>query len=364
MRAGVLLTYLLLIASTLPAQIIESLALSHDTVTVGDPIGVIYKLQLPPGEAAVAGVDYGTMMDSLQSLSLVDQRASPAEADWEGDFMSVSDNTLLRSQLGLRQAANGSRTYADTFVLTVYETGSYTLHLPTLLIDSTQNMMERISGTSPSFVVGVTGDFVSFVEAHKDSMSMDKIKANLRPNVENIFTKKSISDYWPLLTILGLVLLAVLFYLGYRYRQNQSSTPLLPKPTAPAYYLTMKKLSKLRQEKLWLKDKDKEYQSQLTHTIREYLEKRYQIKALESTTGELKKALGDKVTTDQNSELINILQIADLVKFAKAQTTDDLNEQFLDRADDFVRDTQDQMEGWNEQDYLEQMTAYQNQFKK
>ena len=126
----------------------------------------------------------------------------------------------------------------------------------------------------------------------------------------------------------------------------------------------MKKLSKLRQEKLWLKDKDKEYQSQLTHTIREYLEKRYQIKALESTTGELKKALGDKVTTDQNSELINILQIADLVKFAKAQTTDDLNEQFLDRADDFVRDTQDQMEGWNEQDYLEQMTAYQNQFKK
>ena len=88
------------------------------------------------------------------------------------------------------------------------------------------------------------------------------------------------------------------------------------------------------------KGKVKEYQTELTFVIREYLENRFDIQALESTTSEVIADLEDKdFDTKQASTLSRILQIADLVKFAKATPSAELHESFLDDAENFVSET-------------------------
>ena len=96
-------------------------------------------------------------------------------------------------------------------------------------------------------------------------------------------------------------------------------------------------MAKLKAEKLWQQGQVKTYQSRLTHIIREYLENRYNIPALESTTDEILHYL-KKVDFDNQwkDKLQNILQIADLVKFAKAKPPVDFHDQVLKEAEDFV----------------------------
>ena len=74
--------------------------------------------------------------------------------------------------------------------------------------------------------------------------------------------------------------------------------------------------------------------------MREYLENRYNISALESSTHEilddLKKVDFDDRFKDNLSEM---LSIADLVKFAKADSTGDINTRILNQAEEFVSTT-------------------------
>ena len=125
-------------------------------------------------------------------------------------------------------------------------------------------------------------------------------------------------------------------------RKPTEPKPTIPKPQEiiPASTIAIEKLQKLRDGKIWEQGKIKEYQSELTYVIREYLENRYNINALENTTIEInqdlkKLNLKESLTTD----LQNILQVADLVKFAKAQPDQNVHEQFLDKAVEFVQTT-------------------------
>ena len=99
----------------------------------------------------------------------------------------------------------------------------------------------------------------------------------------------------------------------------------------------MTALGKLKEEKLWQQGQVKEYQSRLTYIIREYLENRYEVPALESTTEEIQRSL-KQVDFDSSwkDKLSNILQVADLVKFAKAKPPVDFHDQVWKEAEDFV----------------------------
>lgn len=105
----------------------------------------------------------------------------------------------------------------------------------------------------------------------------------------------------------------------------------------PAHEIAFEKLEKLRREELWKNDRVKEHQTQLSFIVREYLENRYQIKALESTTAEINRDLNEADLGVQDvAQLRDLLQIADLVKFAKAKPEEDIHARFLQQAVDFV----------------------------
>jgi len=197
------------------------------------------------------------------------------------------------------------------------------------------------SGTSQVFVSPPFD--VSALES--DTLSIVPIKDILRE-------KKNLSDYmfilWTLAGFLGLTLIWFLINRLNRPKQEQQTIIELKKP---AHEIALQKLNVLKQEQLWENGKIKEYQSELTYTIREYLENRYGIQALESTTDEIANELKKhNLDSADEMELKNILQVADLVKFAKATPELSIHERFLNKAFEFVNKTKQMLIQSEEQD--------------
>jgi len=138
-----------------------------------------------------------------------------------------------------------------------------------------------------------------------------------------------------------LVLTALIWYFTKR-RKVKPVVNIPEKPKVPAHQLALEKLHALNAQKLWQQDEMKRYYSELTDIIREYLEKRYQIHAMEQTTDEIFKSLKHRnILGIEKDKLKQILVLADLVKFAKEKPLSTDNEQSMDYAISFVKNTQE-----------------------
>ena len=173
----------------------------------------------------------------------------------------------------------------------------------------------------------------------------------ISPINDIIKEKKVWTDYkWWIIAaaLLVSVILALLFLPKlFLSRDSKETVQKQQKPVLPAHVIALNKLAKLKKEKIWKEGKVKEFQSQLTHILREYLENRYNIKALEQTTSEIINSLSAINIPEKYISLISeILQIADMVKFAKAKPEEDINEIFLDKTIEFVEETK-QLPGEN-----------------
>jgi len=136
-----------------------------------------------------------------------------------------------------------------------------------------------------------------------------------------------------------LAVVAALIYFLLRKRKP-ARTVAPPAINIPLHERILKALSALEHERVWQHGDHKGYHSRLTDLLRGYIEERYRVPALESTTDELIKELRvSPLTTDQRGQLQNMLELADLVKFAKTLPSPQENEQMMAGACRFVRDT-------------------------
>jgi hypothetical protein len=144
--------------------------------------------------------------------------------------------------------------------------------------------------------------------------------------------------------IIGAVLLILLAILIVRQlrkkRQPASAIQSIKQTKRPAHEVAMEQLLKLEQEELWQQGKVKTYHDRLSDIVRAYIEERYQIPALESTTDEIsKKIRSTDLRQQQLDDLMQILHIADLAKFAKMEPTRNDNLDSMDRAKAFIQST-------------------------
>ena len=139
---------------------------------------------------------------------------------------------------------------------------------------------------------------------------------------------------------LGILLLTALIWYWIKKRKNKPAKVEPPKPVIPLHVIALDKLNALKTEKLWEKGQVKQYHSELTDIIREYLEKRYQINAMEQTSEEIFSGLKHlKIAEQDTNKLRQMLLLADLVKFAKASPLNSDNEQSMENAISFVTNT-------------------------
>jgi hypothetical protein len=143
--------------------------------------------------------------------------------------------------------------------------------------------------------------------------------------------------------LIALAIYFIICLIIYIILRRKDKKPLfkIEKPLEPAHIIAFRELEVLKAEKLWQKGMIKQYYTKLTDIVRKYLEHRFNILAMESTSDEIFDSIKDIKIIESQAQgyLENLLRLADFVKFAKAQPLPDENENSWNNAYNFVLDT-------------------------
>ena len=141
---------------------------------------------------------------------------------------------------------------------------------------------------------------------------------------------------WVLGGLGAVALIALCVYLIRRRRDAASDD----RHKDPAHIVALRKLDQYRGNAMWAPDKQKQFYSGVTDTLREYMASRYGISAMEMTTAEIFDVMK---SSDVPSELLYVVkelfERADFVKFAKYVASEEDNASVLPVAVRFVTET-------------------------
>jgi hypothetical protein len=131
-------------------------------------------------------------------------------------------------------------------------------------------------------------------------------------------------------------LIALCIYL-IRRRRNAASEE---RHKDPAHIVALRKLDQYRGNSMWIPEKQKQFYSGVTDTLREYMASRYGISAMEMTTAEIFDGMkSSDVPSDLLAVVKELFERADFVKFAKYVASEEDNASVLPVAVRFVTET-------------------------
>lgn len=242
----------------------------------------------------------------------------PASPEW-APFEPVRDSTFAE------QVYPDSFVYRKDYILAAFDSGQ--LRIPSLPVPLAIGGATRDTLHTPE--IPVTVDFIEV-----------DTSAAYRPIKPLIRFPRAWTEY--LLWYIGVLLLLVLAALIWWWKKRKKSATEAPEKvdTRPAHVIALEKLEKLEMESLWQKGEVKEYHDRVSDIVREYIEKRFGIPALESTSNELLTFMSKTDIRQRELEnLKSILTIADIVKFARGLPTRDQNVEVMERARAFIEET-------------------------
>ncbi len=114
----------------------------------------------------------------------------------------------------------------------------------------------------------------------------------------------------------------------------------------PAHLVALRRLNDLKDQKLLEDGEFKLFYDRLSEIAREYMENRFQIRALEMTTEEFLTSLGRKdfLNLAQKKAMTEFLQYSDLVKFAKHQPIREEGDRALKIIYGLIEETKEEIE--------------------
>lgn len=202
---------------------------------------------------------------------------------------------------------NGLTTYKQRLLITGWDSGMFTI--PVFTFTSVPQGAQPYTITTDSFAVMVQTVPVDTTQPFK-------------PIVDIMSVKMSWRDYiWYIVG--GIIAIALIVFLVYYFRKNKKTA--IPVPSTPKYVETpyekaLRLLNELEQKQLWQQGNIKEYYTELTDVLREFIEERFRTQAMELTTDELLVVVRKhKDMMRHHDALRTVLQTADMAKFAKAE---------------------------------------------
>ena len=211
----------------------------------------------------------------------------------------------------------------QTFTVSAYDSGYYII--PPLSFFLNGDTAQKVAETNPLLISVFT-------------VAVDTTKPirDIRGVVEVPLTWR---DYLPwILGVIGVLIAVIIGYYLY-HKFTKRIIPLLEKKITlrPAHEIALEDLKKLDAEKLWQQGNFKSYHTQLADIIRQFIENRWVVTAMELTTDEiLQHSFVLNTSNASREQLANVLRLADMVKFAKAQPIANDNEQSMRVANEFV----------------------------
>lgn len=144
-------------------------------------------------------------------------------------------------------------------------------------------------------------------------------------------------DFW---WVFLLVVLAVCaFFYGMRRYRGKGLPFIAPKERPKPWIVALDSLQRLKNRKLWEQGMEKEYFTDLTDILREYLYERFGINAMEMTTRQIMDKIHESDLRDKRDYVKQILNVADFVKFAKVRPLPADSIAAYDNAVKFVEET-------------------------
>ncbi|MBX2902026.1 MAG: hypothetical protein KF872_00625 [Chitinophagales bacterium] len=310
-----LVAWIAMSSAVCKAQVTVSLVPDSNHIVIGDFLGVKFAAKYPTS----AQVQFPMFKDSLGSLDII--------SIGKKDTAAIGSEIIVSQQL----------------TLSAYDSGVYTVAPIAVLF--TQN------GIADS----------AFTEAFEIAVATVPVDTaqNFKPIKGPLEVKRNWKEFLPYILVgLAIIALGLLgWWLFKKYYKPKGKTEEEINRPKVAHVWALKELQKLEQEKLWQSADAKAYYSRLTDIFRKYLEYRFNLQALESTTDEIELMLRtDDISTEARIEIVEVLKQADLVKFAKQLPLPEQSKNALYTTREFVKTT-----AWKEEDIRKQST---NQTKK
>ncbi len=269
-------------------------------------------------ELAVASRDIATV-----TWPLVENQLS--------EFIEIVDSTAIDTLI--MEANKGVIILRQQFLITSFDSGYYAIQ-PIVF-----NVKNDSVSTETKFI------YINTVPVNLD----DGIKT-IRGIYTVPFDWKSFFKRWTPYVLGALALLFLLLY--FLKKRGEKEVEIVKEVVIqePAHVIAYRSLNKLREKELLKKGKEKAYQTELTNILRTYLEDRYNIQAMEQTSGETIKNLKfSSIGSVHLEDIAQVLNMADIVKFAKGHMSQQLNESAFDKVMNLVNTTKatEQEEGEN-----------------
>lgn len=283
------------------AQDILSATVSRDTILIGDQVEWKSRIKVPKGMSVKIDSMSGYVVPGVELI---------------GDFkVDTVDRKKDFSMVETRA------------VVTSFDSGSYVL--PPLVVYFYRDGQGVDTMQLPEVPLEVTT-----VPIDTTTYQM----YDIRPQFRYPVTFKELVPWILLLAALvAVVVLTVHFAL-----KRKKTGMVFGKPDLkdPPHIVALRSLDRIRGEKLWQKGNQKQYYTEITDTLRVYIEQRFGIKTIERTSNEILVDLFVKDLAPSDYEALKeLFGTADLVKFAKYSATEAENENAVPVAVRFVNDT-------------------------
>jgi len=298
-----------------------SVSLDGDSITIGDIIEVDIQINNISWDE-VTGIDFGSWKTIKNHVYSQDTILFEEYLD----FAIIDDNEFGISDENL-QVQKPIRKDKVKIKMGIYNIGSFTIPEPEIFYEDSLRILplER-----PSLIVYPPQGI-----SEQDSLTLAPIK-------EILIEEKRLSDYYDLIFTILAIIAAVLLFIWYSKRKTKDGLKkeVIIDVVVPAHDVALEALHKLKKANLWQEGQEKEYHSRLTRIMKQYVNDRYEINALEMTTDQFRKEMkGLGMNEEITNRLADIFQISDIVKFAKGKAGSSINLEFMEKAFDIVNQT-------------------------
>lgn len=218
------------------------------------------------------------------------------------------------------------RNYFIRYTITSFDSGKWSVNpIPVLINDF--NDLDTLFTASGEVV---------FLMPEVDTTAAIK---DIKEPINTPFVLSELLPYAPYAG--GVILLTAIVLLVYFIIRRRKQEEKMAIPSLPPHEKALNSLDRIKREKIWQKGEVKEYYDQLSDTIRLFIEERFDIPAMESVTWEILEDFKKYSWDDEDlmDLLESLLQLSDLVKFAKEDPSPSENETHLNNAYIFVEKT-------------------------
>lgn len=295
---------ILQLSNQIQAQVTFGIKMDTSMLLIGDQTNITLEASFPDSLMVSLPVFSDTIIDKLEILDI-------------SDIDTVFENNMYK--------------ISQKYLVTIFDSGWYAI--------PPANFMIGFVGANYIDTVQSNPIYFGVMTMPLDTVNVEAITDIKKPIGAPITLKEILPFAGIGFGVLLLVFLIYILYLKFAKKEPIFVKKVIPKEAA--HIIAFRSLDSLKDEKLWQQGRVKEYYSKLTEAVRVYIEDRYEIPAMESTTDEIIEAFKgeDYLDKELKGKLFDTLTSADFVKFAKATPLADENERSLDFAYQFVTKT-------------------------